>query len=298
MLASVDYAIRCVTDAHEVLNVETDLSPSNPKVNAALSMLVRCLSKDYTTREESLILGNEKVKDIQERLLGKLAVAEGEMERYWTENFISRNGLSVNDLQSFWYWNNYDALVDGELACIAEKKPAFNNDESIAFVGSGALPLTAIMFHQKTGLPVTCIDRDPAACRHAARLLEKTKLSSGIHVECAEGQSYDYGRHDVVLIASLVPDKESVLNRIHETGKECVVGMRSVEHLHVLLYKPITEICENKNRRYIGKTEYNADIINTTLFFQAQPERAMPREGVGKRAFPFARNLQNALNAV
>lgn len=267
MFASVAYAIRCITDAHKTLNSETDLSPSNPKINTALSTLVQCLSKDYTMQEEALILGNEKIKNIQERLTEKLSIAEGEMERYWTEKFCKEENLSMRDLKSFWYWDNYASLVDGELACIAGKKPAFEGNENIAFVGSGALPLTAILFHQKTGLPVTCIDRDPAACRNAEQLLDRVGLSSGISVECAEGQRYDYGRHDVVLIASLVPDKDSVLSRIHDTGKECLVGMRSVEHLHVLLYKPVTNIVEADNRRYVGKTEYDPSVINTTLFY-------------------------------
>jgi hypothetical protein len=121
-----------------------------------------------------------------------LAVAEGEMERFWGETFCAPGRLEAAGFEDFIYWNCYRYLVGAELGSLPPGLD-LGQGESIAFVGAGPLPLSAIIMHLSTGRRVTCIDRDPRACALACELCRRAALA-GIDVACACGAGYNYAR--------------------------------------------------------------------------------------------------------
>lgn len=281
--------IACILQAHEVLGRETDLSPRNPVINRALSGLVHGILEGCPPDDVRDVLGDPGVRAIRGALIGKLAIAEGEMERCWGEMLCARASLAPADLADFIYWDCYRDLVAAELS----KLPAdlgLGKGQSIAFVGAGPLPLSAIILQAGTGLRVTCIDRDPQACRIACELCRKAGLS-GIDIACAGGATYDYAGHPVVFIASLVPDKGKVMRCIREGCPHAVVGLRSAEGLCSLLYDPVDETeLEAMGCGFLGRTGYNPQVINTTLFYEAVPA-AHRRAGMPTGAAPCGASL-------
>jgi nicotianamine synthase-like protein len=262
--------IACVLHAHEALDRETDLSPRNPVINRALSALVHGILEGCPPADVKDVVDDPGVRAIRGELIGKLAAAEGEMERCWGEMLCARASLAPTDLADFIYWDCYRDLVAAELG----KLPAdlgLGKGQSIAFVGAGPLPLSAIILHAGTGLRVTCIDCDPRACRIACELCRKAGLP-GIDIACAGGAAYDYAGHPVVFIASLVPDKGKVMRCIRERCPRAVVGLRSAEGLCSLLYDQVDEMeLEAMGCGFLGRTGYNPQVINTTLFYEAVP---------------------------
>jgi hypothetical protein len=123
--------------------------------------------------------------------------------------------------------------------------------------------------HLRTGKAVTCIDRDAAACALAGALCSKAGLA-GITVTCAEGADFDYASCPMVLVASLVPEKGQVVRCVRETCPRACVALRSVEGLRTLLYDPVdkAELAEI-GCAYLGRTQHDPAVINTTLFYEA-----------------------------
>jgi protein-L-isoaspartate O-methyltransferase len=275
MSEKAETLIRRVLEAHRVMHAETDLSPRNPAVNGALSALVYGVLGTYTPAEEREILSDPRVQAARAPLLRRLAQAEGEMEKFWAEFFCARDTLTPEDLKEFQYWDCYDNLVNGEIAAMPRGvKPEAG--QSIAFVGAGPLPLTAIILHLRTGMPVTCVDNDPRACEFAAMLCRKMGLGK-IDVVCADGADYSYERHPMVFIASLVPEKKRVIERIREAGRTAFVALRSADRLHTLLYEPVSDAeMKAAGCSFRGRTAHDPRVINTTLFYAA-PHKPIPR---------------------
>jgi nicotianamine synthase-like protein len=262
--------VACVLRAHDVLGRETDLSPRNPVVNDALSALVRGILKGCPPDDVGEVLDDRGVCAIRGELIERLAVAEGDMERCWGEAFCARGGLELGHFRDFTYWDCYRHLVGAELGNLPPDR-ALGNGQSIAFVGAGPLPLSAIVMHLSTRRQVTCVDRDPRACRLACELCRKAGLT-GIHVTCADGADYDYANCPVVFVASLVPEKAKVMQCIRETCPRACVALRSAEGLRTLLYDPVDEAeLEAMGCGFLGRTAYNPQVINTTLFYEAVP---------------------------
>lgn len=206
------------------------------------------------------------------------------MEYYWAEKFCENNAITQLDLENFWYWENYQGLVDGETPNFP--KTQYQANESICFVGSGPLPLTAIVLNQKTGTKITCVDIDPVACDISRELIGKAGYSDRIEVVCADGADYGYRTHPAILIASLVPNKADVVTRIKETAKTPCIALRSAEHLHTLLYNPVNEHADVFNScTQTAKTPYDPKIINTTLFYHVPQDTKLGRDAaLGRNA--------------
>lgn len=294
-----EFTIMTVLDAVRILENNEDLSPKNPVINTTLTNLVKTLTDEYTPEEEELILGDPRVIHMRGRLLNRLSRAEAEMERFWTECFLRNDSLSCQDLESFWYWDNYAKLVDKEIEHLPAESYGTQADSSLAwthrrtadphkgaaFVGAGSLPLSAIIFHLKTGQPVTCIDSDEDATRKAAKLLKKLGLDQ-VKALHADGGDVDYKRFGTVFLASLIPNEEkhSMIGRIRTVQNPCFIAVRSAERLHTLLYDPFDpEEGQASHCRPLGKTEHDAEVINTTyVMLHEQQRNLLPLDGTKK----------------
>jgi hypothetical protein len=273
-----DDLIACVLRAHAVLERESDLSPANPRINAALSALVQFVMQGCgSPAEAARALAAPSIAAIRTALVRRLALAEGALERHWAGVFSQRDGLTAANFPEFPYWDCYRSLVEAELACLRPYL-TLGTAESLAFVGAGPLPLSAVLLHAATKLRVTCVDADSGACSLAQTLLRRAGLT-GIEVRCAAGADHEYAPHPVVMVASLVQDKVQVMRRIRATRPAAVVGLRSAEGLCTLLYEAVDEAqIEALGCGYLGRTAPNPHAINTTLLYEASPRRWGLRE--------------------
>ena len=259
-----EFIIQTVLNALETLTSENDLSPRNPVINKTLSHLVHTLASTYEYSEETAALKDPRIRQARPHLLEKLSKAEAEMEKYWADYFGEKETIGIEDLKEFWYWDNYEELVDREL----DNFPKDATDHSIAFIGSGALPLTAIIMHLKTGCPVTCVDSDYDACEKSQALIDKLGLEN-VHVLHAEGNAPRYNSFSTVIIASLIPQdqKDEIVGKLKQDKSSVYVAVRSAERLHSLLYEPVNTEKQFSELDYLGKTKQDSSVINTTLVF-------------------------------
>lgn len=286
MQTSTESVITKILAAHEVLIEEEDLSPRNQRINAALGRLVDVLMRRYTAAQIACILNDERVTARRAAMLARLSEAEAAMEFFWAERFTRMPDLRLTDLAEFTYWSHYRRLVGNELRTLAESRACLSimatpspcrgecKDEgsgSVAFVGAGSLPLSAILLHVKTGLRVHCIDIDSNACELISVLLHKLGLDD-MRVIHADAGALEYEGVPAIFIASLVPNKERVIRRIRARNTNAVIALRSVEGLSTLLYEPVDTIAmEASGFRAVAQTHFDRKTINTTLFCVPSP---------------------------
>jgi hypothetical protein len=285
---SVQDYVAHVTSIYGFLAAQSDLSPRNARVNAALYRFVRDTMKPRNPEEVAAILNTPAIRQMAPSLWRLLSRAECEMEFYCASAMTGGEAGAEERFSSygdFIYRSNYEALVAAELDVMKwpiKPAPITSDHESIAFVGSGPLPISAIMFHLRTGLPVTCIDSDEIACVLARQLVGYLaanepgcrELDNAIRFCHGRGQEHDYAAHPVVFIANLVQAKEPVVMRIMETSRvEATAIIRSAEGLSTLLYQPADGIAgeEGYDVYLTGKTSPSPDAINTSLIYRLPP---------------------------
>jgi hypothetical protein len=255
--------------AYKILMDEHDLSPNNPIINQTLYLLVTNLGNLFEHELEEEILSNREIGKIRSDMLRMLETAETLMEFHYAEKFI-KDTPNINNLKNFIYWDNYEKLVDIELNKLFEIVER-QRLSSIAFVGSGPLPLSAILLQQQIWRPVVCLDINTEAYNLGKKLIEQYSLQHSLKFVLADGASFHYDGYDLVWIASLVPNKEEVVKRIYETNPNAIVAIRSVDGIYQLLYEPVDAtvfrhaVCEE-----IGRTKANSSIINSTIFYRFQ----------------------------
>ncbi len=272
-----EFVIATVLEVLDVLCRESDLSPRNGIINSTLTHLVETLAGTFEFLEEEYraVLSDPRIEKARPLLLEKLSVAEAEMEKYWTDRFLAKDSLTTEYLKEFWYWSCYESLVDLEMACLPPD--AFEPGRGAAFIGAGALPLTAIILHLKTGMRVACIDNDPEACDKAEALIAKLGLSDAMPVIRAAGEYLDYDDYGTVFVASLVPDaaKKKIIDIIADSPNPVFTAVRSAERLHTLLYEPFEPAGRDmEGHKFFTKTLHNPATINTTLFYRNAAEIA------------------------
>jgi hypothetical protein len=274
--------INQVIRTYNFLTEQQDLSPRNKNLNSVLSGFVKSTMQPRSEDSIKLILSDPKVKNITKNLRQKLSETEFEMEHFCSSAMAGKNDVTDKNYASFpdfIYMDNYNALVNIELKALCGSKglPPINpNEQSIAFIGAGPLPISPILLHISTGLPVTCIDSDQHACESEQNLLhhlaskhpQLSSLKEKMSYVQADGAKYDYVTHPIVFIASLVDHKDDVVFRILDTADTTsTIVIRSAEGLSTLLYEPYQIPKPQDIYIYPRKTQYCPEAINTSYVF-------------------------------
>ena len=214
----------------------TDLRPG-PRVDGLFRALVATavrMAPDDVTLDDAALASTVQAL---------CARGETHLESEWADRVAD-----VPDrLGGFPYLDNYRQLVafeHGAMTSWLRRRP-----RSVAVVGSGPLPLTAVLLaHLDPALRLTCLDRDPVASRRGERVLSALDVHGVRHVT-ADASDHDYARYDVVVVAALVGmtpmAKEAVLRAVAATASPMsLVAARSVPaDGRRLLYPRIDPAC-------------------------------------------------------
>lgn len=257
---SIDELVQRIYSIFNQLNAQSELSP-NDAVNSLFSSLV------YLALNSDPIASKKAVRQIQ--LDGKLqdiinlcCASEIELERYWANRIIG----GENDLTQFPSYRNYVLLTRFELEQM--QKYMGLDGKRLLFVGSGALPLTAMMFkQQQPSLGIRCIDKDAEFVRLSRALLSRLgisylPISSHDIANLGSDVQSMLSASDIVFIAALVgksnSEKNKILSGIRPYLKSgSFVAVRTVpDDLRRLLY-PKFELDDALRIKYRALGEYS-----------------------------------------
>lgn len=264
---TVEEVLEVYENAYNILKSAEDKSPRNEKVNKALYSLVNTVLAFEDKRNTEKILNDSIVQKNQIHMRNLLSKAESEMEKFFTEKFLLNQQLTLATVKEFLYWKCYESLV--EIERFGLEKITTTLPTSMAFVGSGPLPLTALLWQFVTKGEVICLECDSDAVKQSAKLIKRLGKEDNIKVVEADGCLFDYQGLDFVMIASLVPNKNEIMKQISSTAENALIGIRNVEDLHTLLYEPLKEE-ELKGFHLLHQTKATKETINCTAFVKSQ----------------------------
>ncbi|WP_261381174.1 nicotianamine synthase family protein [Paenibacillus cremeus] len=264
--------IALVKQTYALLHQESDLTPSNPLIAEAVSTLSRLVTQTYSPDEVQRVLKDTTIAPLRAGLLAKLSEAECLMELFDSRRLHDQHDLSLAELRRYPNWDRYEALVGAELELLARLRRAGDAERPIVFVGSGPVPLSAVILHLQEKVPVVCVDVDPAACESARLLLERVGLGEAIRVSQGDGADFDYAPFRHVFVASLVTRKTHVLAQIRRTRADALVAVRTAAGMRQLMYEAVDEqAMAFAGWRLLGRSSpRERQVINSTLFYRLE----------------------------
>lgn len=177
----------------------TSYEPSS-EVNCFFSQLCQFARQDFDDgaekEEQKPDFNAKEIKELQ----AICAIAEEKMEKFWSKK-ITQASDARKALSAFTYYRNYEQLTSLEYQLLLSQLPKL---EKVLFVGSGALPLTAILLAKK-GVKAVLIERDQEAFDLSQNLIEKLNLKR--QIEIIKSDFLDFftqEKFDAVRMASLL----------------------------------------------------------------------------------------------
>lgn len=254
-------AIAFLKATHRTLASQEDLSPNNPEVNNCLGALVATLRAWQAAGFGADLPGHPDLADVAADLPGFCAAAEAEMEKWWCRKILADPCPGTQALAAFWYLDEYRALCRSELTLLGDG-PA----ERFTLLGSGALPLTAILLAQKApDICVACVDRDAEACELAARLIALLGLKHRVEVMEADAREHQPISGETVICASLL-NAPGLYARLAQARAERLL-IRDAEGVYRFCYRPAPLPGPAFIER--AKSPISRSRINTSRYFEA-----------------------------
>jgi len=151
--------------------------------------------------------------------------------------FVEKYAKRAASLPDYFLHDRLDALTRRELAFISGIKP-----QQMLFVGSGPLPINAILMHLQTGLPVDCVVRELEMLASAQQALEICELNTAVRVFHDRDPDYDVSGYDFIIIGHLARSRKSLLKTLRKRCPPgCQILCRTSDGLRRLLYEAASD---------------------------------------------------------
>lgn len=246
----------------------TDLQPA-PRVNALFTELVA----ESTTPGAPV---KYLPADLLHRVRAVCGAGETKLEHHWAERVIAH----PEQLGNFPYLDNYRQMLRSEAPALAR---VVGPGAPIAFIGSGPLPLSAILL-ARTGFDVTVLDADA----HAIQLGDGVVTATNTHPEAsallpgapatlrsvhAPAEDHDYTPYAAVIVAALVGATHDATYQILRTVAETLspgglLAARSVPPDGRRLLYPRLDVTCLTGFDVIGETIPPQDVINSLVLLR------------------------------
>ena len=224
------------------LDSAAGLEPSGP-VNAAFTELVE-LCRPTRDQHPGAVLADPRITAVLPRLRELCAGGEYRLERWWAHRLVAAADPS-SGLELFPYLDNYRELTALEVHTVAGLRRA-SGVPRVCVLGSGPLPLTALLTARALGAPVDAVDWSAEATDLAAAVLRRLPDGRLVRTHRADARAFaGVDRADVVVLAALVgldsAEKRQAVAAVAERMRPgTVLVVRGSHRLRTLLYPPVT----------------------------------------------------------
>jgi|AntRauTorckE6833_2_1112554.scaffolds.fasta_scaffold23588_1 protein-L-isoaspartate O-methyltransferase len=132
------------------------------------------------------------------------------VEKKFLQQTIENKKVDLRNIQkrTLLYFK-FPALVKEEILAAGISK-----DDTVAFIGSGPFPLTAILYNRYSGAKVHCIEKEESSCVESRKLLKKLGLENEITVIHTQGEKIRNQNYSLISMASQAYPKDAILEHL------------------------------------------------------------------------------------
>jgi SAM-dependent methyltransferase len=210
----------------------------DPRTNALFGDLVRAVLAT-PNRHAKDILAHPEVHRRKAAVRDLSARGETALEHAWAEHIVSAPDPRAA-LAAFPYLDNYHRLTALEARLLTH---AGGTPTSVAVLGSGPLPLSALGYADALGASVVGLDRDATAVALARQVADRIGYQA-VRFEQADAADVGLTGYDAVVLAALVGEtssaKAGILREVAGAMRPgALLLARSAHGLRTLLYPPV-----------------------------------------------------------
>jgi SAM-dependent methyltransferase len=214
-----------------------DLRP-DPRTDALFGDLVQTVLAT-PDRQAQDILTHPEVHRRRAVVRDLAAHGETALEHAWADQIITASDPRAA-LAAFPYLDNYHRLTALEARLLAHSG---GTPTSVAVLGSGPLPLSALGYADALGASVVGLDRDATAIALARQVADRLG-STAVRFEQADAADVGLTGYDAVVLAALVGEtpsaKAGILRKVAASMRPgALLLARSARGLRTLLYPPV-----------------------------------------------------------
>lgn len=213
-----------------------------------------------------------EVLALRSRLRELRASYEYADEARWARRIVLHPNPAA-ELARYPNYEHYIKVADFEMGLLTQTRLDLKR---ILFIGSGPLPLTAILFAQRFGIEVDCLDLNPEACRLARKVIQGLALSHHLSVQQLDILEFSaFEKYDVVFLAALAGTSDVKKSRIvqhlnHVMLPGQLAVLRSAQGWRALLYTPIV-LADLEGFRVLQISDSPSRVIQTEIVVEKCP---------------------------
>jgi len=219
-------------------------------------------------RLENLLLkkkmNKEEVYEIINTLGNKINVFQDNYEQFETEleEEFSRKIINSNketNIKDYQLYKRFLRLIKEESRLGQIKK-----GDKVLFIGSGPLPITAIILNKLKGCEIHCIEKVKNRAEISKRIIRRLGLQQKINVYNKKGESIKNDDYSIVIIALLAKPKDRILKEIFsKVNVGTKIICRTSEGIRQFFYEATNERLFDKYSEE-GKVKAKGDQIITS----------------------------------
>lgn len=191
--------------------------------------------------------------------------AEYQMELYYANQIIhSENPKQA--VADFIYFNNYQ-----KISALEYNNLTFFKEEikTMLFIGSGPLPLSAILYAQNYDIEITLMDISESALEISKQLISKLELEHKFHFICGDAQTIQSEtKFDVAIWASLIFEsdfQQEILENIYKNISCDYFMVRSSNGIRQLMYKKVEKKFLKKYFQILLEVHPKNELVNSII---------------------------------
>lgn len=263
----LDSAAQTLLAIHAELAGCRDLRPG-PVVDATFRRLVR-LAVETDDEAARALLDRPAVRAVGDELRAFSAEGEHQLEVAWADR-VAASADPVTEVRCFPFVDNYRQLHAMEQGALERLAGGGVPSDRVAVVGSGPLPLTALLL-AAGGAHVDNLDRDPVALAASRRVVDALGAGGlGFVVADAGGPAdVDLAPYGLVVLAALAgptpAEKARVVRHVAASmAPGAVLLARSARGMRTLLY-PEVDLGAVTGLDVLGTVHPEGEVVNSVV---------------------------------
>ncbi len=199
--------------------------------------IIMQLEKFILSGDQDEAAAARALEGLSREAVARLNHAYAFWEHHLETQLANRMIQGAADISEFPLYERFAALVRSELALISNSRP-----RRILFVGSGPLPLSAVLIHRLTGSAMDCVGRDAHSAAVSRQVLEQCAIHGAVRVLCEMQAGYPVSEYDLVFIDLHAKPRKAILRTLRKRGRPgCQVLCRTAHGVRQLVYEPAAD---------------------------------------------------------
>lgn len=192
--------------------------------------MVLLLSSEINSSQLNEFLRLPVIKNVVLILKEFNATAHRNTEIILGKRFISQSTID-KQLEGSWINPGFKELLNSQIKPLL-KCDVIHRIRNIVIIGGGAIPQTQLFLQQYFSGNIFSIEKDEEAVFISRKIIENLGLTKNLRIIHCDGELYDYTNFDLVIIATLVPNKIKIAQSVFCTNNSKFLLLRHPVGLH------------------------------------------------------------------